>query len=237
MTKKELEAYIMHRFQKLCNDFPQGELIHDESPDFTVEGDIRIGIEIVEAFQDVTEEHTGSLLKGQENKHQKAGEALIAMIRRHTDRHFMINIQFSIHYDFAVNDIDELIKQCFVPCLEFIWNNEEGHTRLYSDGHRFPFPEQVDSIYIMMLKEDTVYCNGQAGWVSHLGIEHIQLLITKHENAMLKYKPCNEHWLLIREGNYYAGGFNDVKIDTPIQSTFDKVFLLRTRHDEILQLK
>ena len=46
---------------------------------------------------------------------------------------------------------------------------------------------------------------------------------------MDKYKICNEYWLVIRDGNYYAGSFNDVTIETPIQSKFDKVFIVRTR--------
>ncbi len=77
----------------------------------------------------------------------------------------------------------------------------------------------------------------QGGVVANMQLKHIEGILAKHEKQLIDYKPCKEYWFLIREGNYYAGRFDDVMIQVPIESKFDKVFIARTSKDVILELK
>ncbi len=51
------------------------------------------------------------------------------------------------------------------------------------------------------------------------------------------YKPCDQNWLIIREGNYYAGTFAEIEVSMPVSSLFNKVFLFRTNKNEVVVLK
>lgn len=236
MNKKELECFTLAFFKEHYAGFPIGEIIQDECPDFTIRNrDTVIGIEVGEVFQDLNEGNSGSYLKSIERRHEKTGQALINALRDYTDLNFIVDIEFSSLHDFTNPKIGDIVRGCLAPCLEFIMNNLEGWVSIYNDQCLLPM--EVNSIYIQMLKENTVYSNVQGGSVANLHLKHIEGILAKHEKKLIDYKPCKEHWFLIREGNYYAGSFNDVIIKAPVESKFDKVFIVRTSKNVVVELK
>ena len=242
MSKSELEIIIIDSFKENYKDFPKGELLQSESPDFTiVNGDIKIGIEIAEVFQD-SHASKGSKLKQIESVQKKFEESLMEAIQKHTEKHLVLGVELVSPHTIASNMIEALVKECLPSCLEFIMNNESYNT-IHLSNHYYqlhhPLPDEVDEIFIMIAPDHVPSFNDQSqgGTVSNLEFRHIEPTLKRHSEALFKYKPCNEYWLLIREGNYYAGSFQDVDIPVPIQSAFDKVFLLRTRHNEVIELK
>ena len=241
MSKKELELFALEFFKEHYEGFPDGELIQDESPDFVINdnGNI-IGIEIAEVYQD-SHIDAGSELKRQEVSENRFEKRLLNAIEKYTQKNIILSVDFSSHHSFSVNQIDGLVYQCTPHVLEFILNHDEGWTRIvnHPSMRRFPLPKEIDSIYIQLLSPDIPSFNAQSqgGTVSNLEYIHIEQTLLKHEKAMDKYKICNEYWLVIREGNYYAGSFNNVVIETPISSKFDKVFIARIREKKVVTLK
>jgi hypothetical protein len=77
----------------------------------------------------------------------------------------------------------------------------------------------------------------EGGVIRDLTLEYIQPILSQKEMKIKKFKPCDKYWLVIREGNYFAGSFSKLKIEIPIDTTFDKVFLIRTFIDELIELK
>lgn len=233
MNKKKYELWILEQFKQSYNHFPLGTPEHSESPDFLIQTkDKIVGIEIAEIFQD---SHLGkdSKLKQREVVHGKFGDTLLKILTSKLERKtaFMLSIEFSIHNNFTIKQIQGLVDQCWIECMEFLWNNSGGNMRIVNNGENLP--KEINSIFILMLKTDgePMHCNSQGGIVHTLSYEHIESTLQKHEKALKKYKNCDEYWLIIREGNYYAGSFSDIEIniETPINSSFDKVFILRTR--------
>lgn len=241
MPNQELEQYIIQTFKEYYENFPAGILIQGEKPDFTItDGDKVIGIEIAEVFQD-SHLDKGSQLKRQEVTEDKFEKSLLKAIKNHTEKNIAIGVDFSTFHSFTVNEIDALVQECLPHPLEFIWNNNEGSERIinHPSMFRFPLPKEVNSIWIYILSPEVPSFNtqSQGGTVSNLELQHIEPTLLKHQKAKAKYKPCDEYWLLIREGNYHAGSFSNVVIETPIESTFDKVFILRTRKQGVVELK
>ena len=233
MNKKKFELWILEQFKQSYKDFPVGEIKDSESPDFLIQTkDKIVGIELAEIFQD---SHLGkdSKLKQQEVVQGKFGDTLLKLLTSKLERKtgFMLSIEFSIHNNFTIKQIQELGDQCWSECMEFIWNSNGGNVRIVNNGENFP--KEINSIFIQMSKADyePMYCNSQGGVVQTLRYEHIERTLQNHEKALKKYKTCDEYWLIIREGNYYAGSFSDIEIniETPINSSFNKVFILRTR--------
>jgi len=242
MPNQEMEQYIIQEFREYYKHFPNGELIQDEKPDFTIiNGDKVIGIEIAEVFQDSHVLDKGSQLKKQEVIEDKFEKTLLKAIEKYTNKNIAIGVDFNTFHSFAINEIDSLVQECLPHTFEFILNNNEGFIRITNHPFmfRFPLPKQVNSIWIEILSPDIPSFNtqSQGGTESNLQLKHIEPTLLKHQKAKVKYKLCDEYWLLIREGNYYAGSFSDVEIETPIESTFDKVFLLRSRKQKVVALK
>lgn len=231
MEKKEKELFILNNFIENFKCFPEGLIEQTESPDFIVHSNLgNIGIELAEIFQD---SHVGkaSKLKQRENLHRKFGEQLVKKLEEmmHKKKSFSLDISFNDHQSFTVKQISSLIDKCWPECIEFLWNESEGFARIENMGTNLPY--EVNEIFILLSKQEynPVYCNSQGGTVAILNNDHLDNTLAKHDLALAKYQKCLEYWLIIREGNYYAGRFSDrINISTPIKSNFDKVFLFRT---------
>lgn len=233
MNKTKLECWVLGRFEELYTQFPAGIIEKSESPDFLVHsGGKVIGIELCEIFQDSNMDN-GSKLKEREILEGKFGETLLKLlVSKLRDKiSFMLSIEFNQKNPFTVRQINSLANLCWVDCMEFLWNNDTGDIRIENDGNNLP--KEVNSIFILLskLEFEPIYCNPQGGWIDNLRNEHVEPILNKHERALKKYKECDEYWLIIREGNYFAGSFSDIKLNikTPIISDFDKVFIVRTR--------
>lgn len=240
--KDEQEWLIVNKFKECYKDFPKGDLTKDEQPDFrVVDGSKTVGIEVAEVFQDA-HHHNHSHLKQDESVQNKFEKTLLEGTQQHTDKHFILGVTLSQERTIATNKLKELTKACLPSCLEFIWNNEIG-SHIHLDNYHYflhhLLPDEVESIYIMLLPDHIPSFNDQSqgGVVSNLQYKHIEPTLRRHTEALSKYKKCDEYWLLIREGNYYAGSFAEVNISVPIDTKFHRVFLIRTNTSEIIRLK
>lgn len=242
--KKKLERWIFEIFMEVYTDFLPCDFQQSDRPDFivTCQGKT-IGIEIAEVFQD---SHLGksSKLKERERVHEAFGNELLQCLvsKQRKKQFFMLDVSFSNDHFISKRQIKALVGQCWIPCMEFIWNNTQGSIRIDNDSENFP--DIINSVFIQLAdyRQDPIYCNNQGGMVDSLRFEHIERTLKVHEEALKAYQKCDEYWLVIREGNYYAGSFSDISFDIqiPIISAFDKVFVLRTRNSSsppIIRLK
>ena len=240
ITEKQwTEKYALDIFKEVYPEFPSGTIIHSDRPDFTVvNGNNVVGIDIMEVYQD-SHLSNSSKLKQKESVKNEFEKDLIKAIEKYTQKSFVLSIEFSRCHTISNFKKGAIIQDCLAPCLEFIWNQDEGDLRIENHpDNRYNLPDEIDSIFILLVKHDTSSnSNSQGGTVSNLEYKHIEPKLLKHEGAISGYKPCHEYWLLIREGNYYAGTFSAIDIPTPIQTRFDKVFIIRTSKREYVQLK
>lgn len=233
---REVEEIIFKEFRKLLPNFPEGSYNQTESPDFILESKSKkIGIEITEVFQD---SHLGhSKFQQRSSVRHNFTMKLIGMLQAEIPFTFHVNIYFNDHHHLGKNEEKEILLQLYNCCKEplSILNNYEA---IEIDDFRI-LPRTINSIRINRYDglDASFDEKPDGGIVSNLEIKHLEPHLRDKDLKLRKYQKCDEYWLIIREGNYYAGSFKFVDLDLPLKSEFDKVFLFRTNQNEILELK
>ena len=99
-----------------------------------------------------------------------------------------------------------LVKNLCLPILATLKNKQ--HARLeYEHG----LPEEIDFVYMSRYDNMGASFNSkpEGGTVADLTIDYIRPIISKKESKLVDYYRCTEYWLIIVEGNYYAGTFGE----------------------------
>jgi len=233
----EQELYYLDRFKALYRNFPTGKISKAEQPDFIVyskQG--KIGIELTELFQD-------SHLKGYSEYQQKSSarhiftNELIGILQKYVSFTFHIGIGFNAFKSVNKLNKDRVIKKAFRATINNILNLDNKQSIVVDDFRILP--EEINSIHVGRFDglEESYDEMPEGGPVSDLENIHIEEVLEKKHRKLKKYKECSEQWLLIREGNYYAGSFAEFKVTKPITTSFDKVFILRSNYNKIIELK
>lgn len=84
-------------------------------------------------------------------------------------------------------------------------------------------------------KFTSIESNG--GTVPNLKAEHLRAILDKKEVQKKSFIECDEYWLLIREGSFFADSFDDIEVTNLPDTSFDKVLLFRQSENIILELK
>lgn len=235
--KTEIEKNIWEKFKSLYHEFPDGRIYDDhESPDYIIEAKKKkIGVEITQVFQDSYKGHSkfkqlssdGSLFTNQ----------LIDLIDPFVSFKFIIDLSFNNSNHIKKSNKEGLLKKLQLLCidrLKFLLNKQTVVIDDYSI-----LPKEIDEIWLTRFDNLDSSFNSQSegGTVSDMYNYHINPILSKKDEKLKNYIECDEYWLIIGEGDYYAGTFMDVKLEKPVTSEFNKVFLLRRNTSELLKIK
>lgn len=230
------EKSLLDSFKNLYPDFPQGHVIHDDAPDFTVtNNEYVIGIELTEIFQDL-DQNKCSKLKENESLHNKIGNHLAQKLREFTDFDFHVTIGFESSFR-VKKKIDELIRELLIACAPELHQLKEKRHFQISNYKILPEGIQTVGLWYSPKFTYTTYLDAEGGMVSNFTDRHLSRIIEEKEKAIKKYKPCTEQWLLIKEGNFYAGSLDEIEVKNEITTSFDSIFLYRVNRKEIIKLK
>ncbi|HEY4109564.1 hypothetical protein [Puia sp.] len=253
MTKQE-EQRIMESFRNAYSPFPAGTLVAMEPPypDFvlTVEGNRRIGIELTEVFHSEAKKEYSSTK-------DKVTDKLVEVLKVRLSYPFTINVFPDPNRTIRKAEMNEVIKQLSdIVVNEFgdlpndAWGEVEHIDYDLSTMEPGPLKHVLDQGYrnlpsgigrIRIHRYDRLNesrnSHSEGGIVPSLTLEYIAPIVLNKEEKMAKQPVLEENWLLIREGNYYTGSFDDVRIPLPLSSSFTKVFLFRTSTGEVIELK
>ena len=236
-TKKERERWIMDLFIESYKKGNISIINEQEAPDFIASLEGReIGIELTEIFQD---SHLGiSKLKQESSDGSQFTEDLIALIQPNIPFTFSIGIHFNKNLPIKKAKKQEVLKELEVICLPAMINLQD-HEHVELENYYDSLPKEIDDIHIYRFDgmQESIDSRPEGGSVSPITINHLKIALANKESKLPSYRICDEQWLVIREGNYYSGSFSEVEIDFPIDSLFDKVFIIRTRANEIIELK
>lgn len=236
-TKKDRERWIMDLFIESYKKENISIIKEQEAPDFiiNIEGK-EIGVELTEVFQD---SHLGiSKMKQESSDGAQFTEDLIALIQQNIPFTFSIGIHFNKNLPIKKSKKEKILKELERICVPAMINLQ-NHEHLELENYHDSLPNEIDDIHVYRFDgmEESIDSRPEGGTVSRLTMSHLETALTNKESKLSSYKVCNQHWLVIREGNYYSGSFSDVEIDIPINTRFDKVFLFRSRTKEIIELK
>lgn len=235
MTPKE-EKYVLEQFKSCYKSFPKGKIQKSEKPDFLIQtAKKKIGIELTEIFQDSHNGH--SKYQQRSSDRGKFTEKLIFELQKFVDFTFHISIHFSNFYHLKKSNEKELVLKAFKASINHLIQLENMKGVLIEDFRKLP--QEIVSIEIGRLDglDESYDEKPDGGVVSDMTNTHIEPIILKKEEKLKNYQECDENWLLIKEGNYYAGTFSDIKVEYPISSSFSKIFLFRINKSEIIELK
>lgn len=231
MTKNE-ELEIIEKFKELYKEFPEGEIVVQEAPDFIVKSkNIKIGIEITETFQD-------DELKRDSADWAEFTDELIDRVQKAVPFTFSIGIRFSSKDHLKANKKEHeplyssLVPLC-VATLKEMTNKQICHFK-----QREYLTKEIEEISFFRYEGLSASYNSkiEGGVVSNFTNKHLDKILNVKHEKLKEYTTCDKHWLVIKEGNYYAGTFNEIDLKDKLQSKFDKVFLLRMKKSKLYQL-
>jgi hypothetical protein len=232
----QAEIRVIEEFKKMFHAFPEGKISKCESPDFIVDTlSGTLGVEISEVFQD---SHKGkSILQERSSISSKFAEDLIQKVQSHLPFTFTIIVQLSSSNFIKQHQRENLLNELMNLCVNAL-GQAKNKEFIKIEGLRI-LPKEKNRIYLCRYDDLKVSVNNQAegGIKSNLLNDHIKPIIAKKDRVIGRYQKCDDYWLIIKEGNYYAGSFGEIELLLPIESKFNKLFLYRSAISQVIQLK
>jgi len=237
MNKLE-EQSILSRFQSSYAKFPVGEIEQIDKPDFVVHGSKKIGIEITQIFQD-QESPKGSVIRKTETFQRLLLEDTIEILRKRNFQICLIDIGLNL------GELSKSVKPrtiaeiCAKEICKLVPPKADSKNSTLTIQNFGQMPNLVDDINIWFSNslKDFEYVESSGGVGMTLTNEKLQFLLNKKEKVLQSYEKCDEYWLVIKEGSSIADYFPKIEIDkSTIQTSFNKVFLIRQFGSEVIKL-
>lgn len=234
------EKKLYERFKQTFNEFPpiEREIIDDQDkPDsIIITSDKRkIGIELTELFQDSDKNrNAGSKLKELESIQEKIGCEIV----RRTNS----NIRFGLDIDFSFKRISKSRKATIInEVCSFLEDKltdiKENQTLSFSNYGGLP--DEIHGIGITTIGKPnkSYFANSMGGVEADLSKEHLDSVLKSKHEEINNYEPCDEYWLIIKIGNFFAGSFDSLNIKDDIDSSFSKIIIHDIRDSSNHHLK
>ena len=251
------EERLINSFKPSYSNFPEGTLVKVTPPPtaadylLTTLSGKKIGIELTEAFH-------GEEVQRLSSSTYEFTNMVLAKLKALMPFTFSIDIDLDASKGIPKAKRNEIAEYVATFCFkEFAYLENYQHAEvtnldidlnkvdnsrikslLLSKGYR-NLPEGIKRIIMSRVDSISESWNsrGEGGVIPHFTNECLNGILKKKEERLLKYEPCNQFWLIIKEGNYFAGSFHDIQISFPISSSFNKVFLYRTVEQKVIELK
>jgi hypothetical protein len=228
-SKKERELRILKVFRRLCDDFPSGEIIEDETPDFIIYGDCKLGIEIRQVFLDDGKKRTS--LQGVEAARDRIVAEAIKLASG-TDLPFAM-VAFFPNWTVEIRrERESSIAQRLVKAVrDRMPPVGESTTLRYRIGG--PQPIEFDEILVhrgsLATKHDWQWLKADS--VEENAIELLNKAIGEKAVLMDRIlEKCDACWLLIVANPFRASGKirpNQQSLSYTYRSPFDRTYFLR----------
>lgn len=236
MNKAEEESILLE-FKNNYANFPEGKLTQPDKPDFVVEGEQNIGIEVTQVFKD-QDSHSGSVIKAKNTFQLHLLTNTVSELKLTNFPKCLISVDLNdsvFSKKLNARQIgklwlsDILRNQNYIRDYNFWEFTNDGQLPMIIDGYTIYSAKDI-------IETDFVQTGGAIG--NPLTYEFIQFILIKKEKAKKEFKKCDSYWLLIKEGTLEADYFGISTIQkSKLITSFDKVFLLRQRNTEIVELK
>lgn len=250
MTRQE-EIHVINTFREMYKNFPIGNLEHPDKPDFIViDGSKRIGIETTQVVHSKKAKQISS-------EQVNFTDLVISKLIHLLPFHFSLSIDLLTDIGVSKSKKEQIATDVANFCVgEFSTLEDTKHADaehvdfdfatgdLWIRNHLFEMgfrnlPKGVKSISIFRCDAHGSSFNSksEASFIPRFSKEKLAEVLKEKEIKLQSYKPCDECWLIIWQGWGITGYFKDIQFETPISSTFDKVFILRNAQNDIIPLK
>jgi len=238
---EETERRFVEAFKSSFSDFPQGNILKGEQPDFVIINEQRkIGFEVTRIYQ--------ANVKGKRPQKEIESErrAVVYEALRNYEKKGLPPIDVSIH--FGSNPFNKKNRNSYASALaDFVAANipPENSWLTFENNYENPdvLPYEFHSVriarYSFMAKNH--WFDPDAGWMKEDFAFEIQQALSKKESRLPFFrKDCIAHWLLIVAEGFSPSSFFDPSEKTLSQqyeSSFDRAFFLELFTRKSLELK
>lgn len=232
------EKSILERFKLHYPNFPIGIIHCTDKPDFIVEGDLKLGIEITQIFKD-QDSNNGSFLRTMESYKRNLLNDIVFLLKNDNIPRCLVSLAFNS------NGLSNKIKpkiiaeKCVEDILEKFCSEEIQNRIRYTIENDGQLPELINSytLWFDSSLEETAFVETTGGVGSIITNREIQFILDKKEISKKLFQSCDFYWLIIKEGSFGADYFSSIKVNQKeLNTTFDKVFLIRQFKTEIVEI-
>jgi hypothetical protein len=245
-VKKAREQAYLERFRENFADFPEGEVVPFEHPDFLIKTQSRrIGIELTEYHVQEPDEGWGSPMRAREGREDKV---LRTASKRYQSKGLpavAVHIHWNSHQVFSSRSVQELAADLADLVQELL--PEPGHEAAIRH-RRHPawrsLPQEVTSLSIDRRRNfsKNVWTSVRGASVPTLAPPELQQIIMRTKGAKVpSYRQqCREVWLLIVARGFEPSTFGDLGSEVEVhefETTFDRVFFLHHADEYVAELR
>ena len=251
MTKLE-EKYLFQKFLENYKDMPSGTGDFDDKPDviFTTLTGEAIGIEFTECIYDE------NLMKQSEYQ-IKFNEKVINQLQEKLPFKFSLDIDLDTKEPLKQNQIESTINKIIAVCihefgdldpyesrnveqLDVDWDVAPLHVQQHflDRGYR-KLPKGISRIQMSRydILEKSRHTESKGGVVPDFTDDNLDSILVRKNRALINYKTCDQHWLVIGEGGDFYSYINNVRIEKEFETNFDKIFMYRRSSSEVIIIK
>jgi hypothetical protein len=229
-AKKDHELYHLLQFKDVFDNFPGGEIIRSESPDFIVNnGDKKIGIEVTKIFKSTRSGEPP--LQAIEATCRKIASSASKICAERKIPPLTVSLHFIRKQEILHVRRGQLSRQI----ADFVCNNiplPEAYQSFHPEHGDSTLPNHVHAITIgrfsVLTKHD--FNVPSADWAQKDFSAEIQQAINSKNPKLIHYNDsCAEHWLLIVSEGSGPSSFFDLSggtRDVVFESRFDRNFFM-----------
>lgn len=248
-TQKKHERYYLEIFRDYYPDFPSGEIVESERPDFIV-GNNTTGIEMVRIFQNQGAVSNQNHISDKDRKKKDPlaidynGDCIAYRIREKFIAAKLIPYLAAIGFSIQHVLRDAEIQQITDCLFDLMTKNLPSYGQEISKNHEDlqSLPTEISYFSILNIPKATMPCINQdkAGWSTENIIPYIDDVIKKKNKLLASYKPkCAEVWLLVYNEFLRAQSFftpDKASLDHVFKTDFDKVLFLNGFDKKVYEL-
>jgi hypothetical protein len=244
-VKKAKERAYLERFRENLADFPKGEVVSFERPDFLIKTQSRwIGIELTEYHVQEPDDGWGSPMRAREGTEDKVLRTASAQHQSRGLPAVAVHVRWNSHQVFSSHRVRELATDLADLVQEHL--PEPGHEAAIRRRHHPAWrslPQEVTSLSI-----DRRINFSKNSWTSVRGAfvptltpaELQQIMRTKEVKVPSYQQQCREVWLLIVARGFEPSTFGDLGPEVEgywFKSGFDRVFFLHHADEYVAELR
>ncbi len=236
-NQKQRERRYLDRFRECYADFPSGEIVHSERPDFILlSDDLRLGIEVSEVFQPGPD-HGGSP-QAQESLQTRTLHIASDIHLRNGGPFVDVAIQFARASDLTKRRVDRLARDL----AELVGESRAEIGEVIRLGDEDDLPEEIASLRIFRLPSLSRSHWNAAGAITvpRLDPPAIQDILNRKTSLLPGYlNHCDVCWLLLIADGFQFSGSVDVSESAyhhAFDSPFDRVLFFQVYERRIIRL-